>query len=173
MVAFARAGIALALLLGGPALAADDKGGRPSDRALAPLVACRPIPDARARAACYDAALDKLQQSVAERSVVVMDREQVKAGFGFGGAKPLARSPAAKAMPEQVNEIDSTIAAVVNYGYDNWGIRLATGALWRTTDSALPFPPKVGQTVKVKRASLGGYVMLLGANKSVRVVRSN
>lgn len=168
----ARAAVILALLLGGPALAAEDKG-RPSDRALAPLVACRPIPDPRARALCYDAALDKLQQSVADRNVVVMDREQVKANFGFGGTQPLPKSPAAKAQPIQVDEVESTITSVTSYGYDNWGIRIASGGLWRTTDSALPFPPKVGATIRIKRASLGGYVMYLGNNKAVRVIRSN
>lgn len=172
MAKHARAGIALALLLGAPALAAEDKG-RPSDRALAPLVACRPIPDPKARALCYDAALDKLQQSVVDRNVVVMDREQVKANFGFGGSQPLPRSPAAKAQPIQIDEVESTITAVTSYGYDNWGIRIASGGLWRTTDSALPFPPKVGATIKIKRASLGGYVMYLGNNKTVRVLRSN
>jgi hypothetical protein len=166
-----RAGIALAILLGTPALAAEDKG-RPSDRALAPLVACRPVADARARAACYDAALDKLQQSVADRNVVVMDREQVKASFGFGGSQPLPKSAAARALPEQVQEIDSTVSGVASLGYDNWAIKLASGALWRTTDSALPFPPKVGATVKIRRASLGGYVMFLGKNQTVRVLRS-
>jgi hypothetical protein len=167
-----RAGIALAVLMAGPALAADEKGGRPSDRALAPLVACRPIADPRARATCYDAALDKLQQSVADRAVVVMDREQVKASFGFGGSQPLPRSVAAKALPEPIQEIDSTVTTVQSLGYDNWAIRLASGAVWRTTDSALAFPPKVGATVKIRRASLGGYTMFLGRNQTVRVLRA-
>jgi hypothetical protein len=159
-----------AVLLAGPAQAQDK--GRPSDRALAPLVACRPIPDPRARAACYDAALDKLQQSVSERTVVVMDREQVKADFGFGGGPPLARSPAAKvAAPEPVQEVNSTIAGVISYGYDFWGIRVATGALWRTTDTGLVFPPKVGTAVQIKRGILGGYVMYIGKDKAVRVKR--
>ena len=167
----ARAGILMALLLAGPAFAAEDRG-RASDRALAPLVVCRPIPDSRARAACYDAALDKLQQSVADRAVVVMDREQVKASFGFGGSQPLPKSAAARALPEQVQEIDSTITTVQSLGYDNWAIRLASGAVWRTTDSALAFPPKVGATVKIRRASLGGYIMVLGRNQTVRVLRA-
>ncbi len=158
--------------LAGPAQAADDKG-RPSDRALAPLVACRPIPDVRARALCYDAALDKLQQSVSQRTVVVMDREQVKADFGFGGGKPLARSPAARvAMPEGVDEISATVVSTSSYGYDLWDIRLATGAVWRTTEASVAFPPKQGQTIQIRRGILGSYTMMVG-RRALKVKRVN
>ena len=160
------------VLLASPAAAADEKG-RPSDRALAPLVACRPIADVRARALCYDAALDRLQQSVTERTVVVMDREQVKANFGFGGGLPLARSPAAKVpQPEPVEEINATISVVTSAGLDLWNIRLTTGALWRTTDQSVAFAPRQGQTVQIRRGILGSYTMTVG-RRSVKVKRIN
>lgn len=170
MPAPSRMIMTLALLAAAPAWAADEKG-RASDRALAPLVACRPVPDARARAACYDAALDRLQQSVSERTVVVMDREQVKADFGFGPGPVPAKSPAARIAPEPVKEVTSTVASVISYGYDLWGIRIANGAIWRTTETGLVFPPTPGTEVHIRRGTLGSYVMFVGKNKAVRVKR--
>lgn len=166
----ARAGILMALLLAGPASAAEDKG-RASDRALAPLVVCRPIPDPRLRAACYDAALDKLQQSVADRNVVVMDREQVKQDFGFGGGPPPKRIANARSIePITVQEMASTIASVAPYSYGMWVVRLANGAIWRTSDS-MDSSPRTGAEVHVRRGALGSYVMFIGKSQSVRVKR--
>ena len=178
----ARAGILMALLLTAPALAADDRG-RASDRALAPLVVCRPIPDSRARAACYDAALDKLQQSVADRNIVVMDREQVKedrkANFGFGANQQLARvaSPkapkAARVVVEDVAEVDSTVVSAAAFGYDRLMIRLANGATWRTTEPGLATPPKAGTAIHISRGVMGGFMMRIGRARAVRALRVN
>ncbi len=178
----ARLGMALAMLAA-PAGAEDN--GRASDRALAPLVACRPMPDPRARAACYDAALDRLQQAVAARQVVVMDREQVhedrRAMFGFNGGgaparlaavKPPKLPKAARAAPaEEVEQIDSTVASMTQYGYDRWTIRLATGALWRTTEGGIPIAYKPGTNVHIRRGIMGSYIIRIGKARPLKAMR--
>jgi hypothetical protein len=159
--------VAIALGVSVPALAADERG-RPSDRALAPLVACRPIADPRARAVCYDNALDKLQQSVAERTVVVVDRDTVKTtGFGFSGGQPPRRAPV---RPQEEEEVVTTIVSATSAGYETWTIRLANGAVWRTTDD-LGFQPRSGAEARIKRGALGSYMMRIGKAPAVRVKR--
>lgn len=165
-----------------PALAQD---GRASDRALAPLVACRQIGDVRARAACYDAALDKLQQSVAARTVVVMDREEVKedrrSSFGFGGSQTVARvvapKPARTARPgapvEELEAIDSTVVSASPYGYERWTIRIATGAVWRTTEAGITLAPKPGATIRIRRGLMGSFSLRIGNARPVRALRVN
>jgi hypothetical protein len=159
--------------------------GRPSDRALAPLVACRPIADVRARAACYDSALDRLQQSVAERTVVVMDREQVKedrkTSFGFASGQALARVAAPKptrttravAKVEDVAAIDSTVVSVAPFGPDRWTIRIATGALWRTSEPGTALAPRPGMAVHIRRGVMGSYMMRVGDSGPTRAKRVN
>lgn len=178
----ARLGLALALLAA-PAVAQDN--GRASDRALGSLVACRPIPDPRARATCYDNALDKLQQAVADRQVVVMDREQVhedhKAAFGFNGGGAPARLAAVKppkatkaarpAAPEEVQEVDTTLVSMTPYGYNRWTVRIATGAVWRTTEEGFSSASKPGTEVHIRRSIMGSYIIRIGKARALKAMR--
>lgn len=182
----ARLGMALAVLAA-PAGAEDN--GRASDRALAPLVACRMMPDPRARAACYDAALDRLQQAVAARQVVVMDREQVhedrRAMFGFNSGDAPSRlaivkppkaakaSRAARGAPatEEVEEVDSTLVGMSPFGYDRWTIRIATGAVWRTTEPGFPVALKPGTEVHIRRGIMGSYIVRIGKARPLKAMR--
>lgn len=177
-----RTGPTIALLaLAAPVQAQDS--GRASDRALAPLVACRPIPDPRARASCYDGALDRLQQAVAGRQVVVMDREQVRedrrSAFGFVGEtvprpKPVRQPKSARgtaALPEDIATIDTTATSASPFGYDRWTIRLATGAIWRTTEAGIATAPRAGSPIHIRRGVMGGFLLRVGKGRTVRAMR--
>ena len=177
-----RTGVALAAaLLAGAAPAQD--AGRASDRALAPLVACRQTADPRARALCYDAALDRLQQSVASRQLVIVDHEQAtqdrRTLFGFGANRTLSEPKPAKvakvqarAVPaEVVNEIDTTVVSAAANG-EFWVLRLATGATWRTIESSnIVTTPKAGTKVHIQRSLMGGFFMRVGNSRAVRAAR--
>ncbi|UAK24920.1 hypothetical protein [Sphingomonas nostoxanthinifaciens] len=159
------------------AVAADAQdSGRASDRALAPLVNCRQTADPRARATCYDAALDTLQQAVAARRVVIVDREQVAQDrtVGFGVLVPERRLPSAPRRPSiDPVEIVSTVVSVSQYGYDQWTIRIASGAVWRTIETGLVDPPKPGAEIRIRRAAMGSYMLKIGryghATRAIRV----
>lgn len=172
--------IILAALAGAPVAAADDRHA--ADRVLSAMLACRATPDPRARATCYDAALDHLQQQIAARQVVIMDREQVaadrKSEFGFGGEAPHIPAPrAVKIKPapgeEEVVAVDSTVASAAPYGYDQWTIRLATGAVWRSTESGIPAQPRTGAPVHIHRGIMGSFLMRVGNFRAVKAIRIN
>jgi len=159
----ARIGMAAgAAALALPALAQDS--GRPADRALAPFVACRPLADPRARALCYDAALDRLQQAVAERQVVIVQRDERRAVLSLPATSP-------RAAPVLPARIDSTIVSATVTGYDRWIIRIASGTIWRTTESGLSVVPRPGLEINIRRGALGGYLMQIGKGRSVRAER--
>lgn len=168
----------LALL---PAAAFAQDSGRASDRALAPLVACRPIGDVRARALCYDAALDRLQQAVSGRQVVIVDKQQAavdrKAMFGFSLARPQpeprARDRRGTPVEEPLAAIDSAVVVARPFGYEQWSIRLANGATWRTVESGIAFEPKPGEVVHIRRGVMGSYMLRVGKGRSVRAARAN
>src|SRR3954469_25715693 len=105
---------------------------RASDVALEPLAACHAIADATARLGCYDAAAERLRQSVGDRKVVAVDKavstaavEKVKAG------------PVDEGGDDRDRFINSTVVSAISYGNDEWGVRLADGSRWRTTQAGL------------------------------------
>lgn len=177
--------LGIAAVAGAPA-GAQDVGGRAADRVLAPFIACRAQRDTAARAACYDAALDRLQGQVTARQVVIVDHEQVQQDrrtlFGFSGnrgleapkpPKPAAPPRAARASAEDVAEIDSTVTSAQPYGYDGLLIRIATGATWRTTEGGIPVPPKPGTKIHIHRGVMNGYLLRVGGYRAVRAIRVN
>jgi len=171
-----------ALLIAGaiaalPGTAWAQSGG--AARALAPLVACRGVADPRAKANCYDAALDKLQNAVAGREVVIVDKQQNnedrKALFGFNAERQLeepahARRERGPREPE-VDSVDSTVALARRTGIDHWTIRLANGATWRTLEPGITSAPDVGDPVHIRRDALGKYMMRVGKSRSMRAIR--
>ena len=134
-----------------PATAADDGA----------LRQCRALTDAAARLACYDAlplaALPPTAATAPAAAVPV-----VPAAADFGLPKP----------DEKVQEITSTIPGL----FDGWGprslIRLANGQVWQVTDDSRGVYALRDPKVRVKRASLGSFVLdIEGANLLPRVRR--
>jgi len=165
--------IALAMLSG---VARAENGG--AGRALAPLNACRVLADPRAKASCYDAALDKLQGAVDKREVVIVDKQQDnedrKSLFGFNAERtleePRVKRDRAQREPD-VEQMDSTVALSRRTGIDHWTIRLANGATWRTLEPGITSPPQAGDQVHIRRDALGKYLMRVGKSRSMRSIR--
>src|SRR5688572_476062 len=101
------------------------------------LLGCRALADAAQRLACFDRETSALDQAMARKDLVVIDRERATAAkrslFGFsvpsfgglfGGDE------------NEVKEVQSTITAVASNGYGGWTLRLADGSTWTQTDDA-------------------------------------
>jgi len=151
----------LALVLVAPAFAKD----RVSDVALEPLAACHAITDAAARLGCYDATVEQLQRSVGNRKVVAVDKavstaavEKVKAG------------PADRDGDDRDRFINSTVASAVSYGNDEWGVRLADGSRWRTTQAGLGKMPQIGAEARIRPGAIGGFILQIGRGAKVHVM---
>ena len=132
-----------------PATAADDGA----------LRQCRALTDAAARLACYDA-LPLAAPSTVSATAPPAAAAAPAAAFGL--------------LPpeEKVQEITSTIPGL----FDGWGprslIRLANGQVWQVTDDSRAVYALRDPKVRVKRASLGSFVLdIEGANLLPRVRR--
>ena len=132
-----------------PATAADDGA----------LRQCRVLTDAAARLACYDA-LPLAAPSTVSATAPPLAAAAPAAAFGL--------------LPpeEKVQEITSTIPGL----FDGWGprslIRLANGQVWQVTDDSRGVYALRDPKVRVKRASLGSFVLdIEGANLLPRVRR--
>ncbi|RZJ00770.1 MAG: hypothetical protein EON90_05915 [Brevundimonas sp.] len=142
--------------------------------ALSRVTACRAIADGAARLSCYDAAVSALDSAERQGEVVVVDRAQIgevrRQLFGFQmPAVPnlFGGDPAA-----QIDSIETTLQSATEIGRNRWVFRLADGGVWRQVDTD-PFrgQPRPGDAVRVRKASLGSFLMTVGGSRAVRVRR--
>lgn len=137
------------------------------------LIGCRAIADPAQRLACYDRQLDALNQAIAKKDVVVIDKQRATAAkrslFGFsipdfgglfGGGE------------NDVKEIASTVAKVGHDPYGAWVVTLADGSTWAQTDDAtLGLGPERGDKVVVRRGSFGAFFLRVNEQPGIRVKR--
>jgi hypothetical protein len=172
----AAAGFLAAALAAAPLAAAPPPSPKAEGRAqaLQRLIDCRKLTDNTARLACFDEAAAAMDQAEAKGDIVVVDREQARKvrrqAFGF-----TLPSLAMFEKGEKQGEIDSTtgkIAAARQNGARKWVVKLEDGAVWTQVDATeLPLDPRPGDPVRIKKASLGSYLMVIGKNGAIRAHR--
>lgn len=139
------------------------------------LVDCRKLTDNAQRLACYDAAAAAFDQAEVKGDVVVVDREQAREvrrqafGFQLPSISIFARGEAT----EDLDNSDGVIAAVRQDSGGRWTVRLEDGAVWASNGPEQLFKtPKAGMKVRLRKASLGSYLMMIdnqGGFKAHRV----
>lgn len=137
------------------------------------LMACRSMADTAQRLACYDREAAAIDQAIAKRDLVVIDKTRAtaakKALFGFsipdfGGLFG--------GDTDEVKQIQSTVK---DFGYEpgrGWVIKLADGSTWFQMDDAqLGLPPEKGQKVVVVRGSFGSFFLRLNGQPGFKARR--
>lgn len=166
--------VALLILPASPAFAQDQPQARRA-AALSQLAQCRSITDDSARLQCFDRTVEEFDSAERSGDVVVLDREQVRETnrqlFGFQVVNPFAGRTGAEPEPE-MEAIETTLRSASPTGDGKWVFRLADGSEWRQIDSgSVNFRNREGQGVRVRRASLGSYMMTIEGSRAVRVRR--
>ncbi|WP_246152642.1 hypothetical protein [Sphingomonas montanisoli] len=154
-----------------PAVAAAPEARRPE--MFDKLVACRAITEPTQRLACYDAQVSALDAAEKNDDLVIMDRKQVqetrRSLFGFTLPK---FSLGGKKLDEKddTNEIESTVQSVRRAG-NGWSFVLANDAgTWETSDG-MATAPKIGDKIRIKKATMGSFLGSVGFNRGVRFRR--
>ncbi len=165
-----------ALIFGAPAVAA-----KKGDAVSAPpaiyteLVACKNITDAQQRLACFDTKVAALESAQASNQLVIADREQVReARRGlFGLSLPRIKLfDGDEEKGDNVNEIEAKISSVRTLRGGKLLIKLDDGAVWQQTDTKTNMRrPKVGDSIVVKRGSLGSFVAKVNDGRAFKVKR--
>ena len=148
----------------------------PQDRpeTLERLMACRGIADNTARLACFDTAAGALDTAQRQGDLVVIDRAGVaetrRQLFGFEmPSLPRLFGPEGAV---EIESIESTLQSASLVGEGRWVFRLADGSVWRQIDSErVRFQNRPGQTVRVRKASLGSFMLTVDDSRAVRVRR--
>ncbi|MGZ9100067.1 MAG: hypothetical protein ACXW3O_10215 [Brevundimonas sp.] len=141
---------------------------------LSRLMACRGVADGAARLACYDAAAGALDTAERQGEVVVIDRAQVaetrRQLFGF--EMPTLPRLFGPEGATAIESIETTLQGASRNNEDRWIFRLADGGVWRQIDSdRVRFENRPGQPVRVRKATLGSYLLTVGDSRAVRVRR--
>ena len=129
--------------------------------------------DATQRLQCYDREAAAMDQAIARKEVVMIDKAKATAAkrslFGFsipdfGGLFG--------GDDDQVKEIASTVTGYGHNSDGGWVVRLADGSTWSQTDDAmLGLPPERGQKVVVHRGSFGNFFLRLNGQPGFKVKR--
>jgi hypothetical protein len=141
---------------------------------LSRLMACRAVADSTARLACYDAAAGALDTAEREGEVVVFDRAQVaetrRQLFGF--EMPTLPRLFGQDGAEPIDSIETTLRGAARNNEGRWIFRLEDGGVWRQIDSErVRFENRPGQPVRVRKATLGSFLLTVGDSRAVRVRR--
>jgi hypothetical protein len=150
---------------------------------LEPFARCRAIPAAEARASCFDSAARGLEAAVAAKDITIVSRQDVRdtrrSLFGFtlprvglfSGDDREAPGRGDRRAPEDFQEIETTITSARTVANGRVELRIAEGeAVWVTTDP-MPFPPKPGRKVRIRKGSLSNYFIAVEGERSVRGMR--
>lgn len=168
--------LAFAAVLALPAIGATPPA--PPAKSVAALQSCRTLPDAGARLACYDRAVDALSTATASGDVVIVERTEVrKARKGlFGFTLPRIDFLSGKAGNAEdaadEKELNTAITAAREIGYGKWRFTVEGGAIWETVEASMRFnDPRPGRKVLIERGSLGGYFVTVEKGARVQAKR--
>lgn len=146
---------------------------------LQAVVDCRPMTDANARLACYDAAAARLDEAEASGQVVVVDKEQARQVRRevFGLQLPsldifsrVTKGPGAAV--EDVDRVTETVKSASRQADGRWVVELESGAVWRQIDaSELANDPHPGSRAEIRQAALGSFFMKIDGQPGIRAHR--
>ncbi|MBO9576670.1 MAG: hypothetical protein J7494_13120 [Sphingobium sp.] len=105
-------------------------------------------------------------------SVAPAQRPQVGTAapaVGFGAENVRNNGGGNQAGPDSIK---AEVASSTDNGLQQWRFRLADGAIWQMTERVSLFrPPAPHEVVTIKKGALGGFMMDVGQQASVRVRR--
>lgn len=156
-------------------------GQRVEDARTSPthrLYACRGIGDPVQRLSCFDREVAALEQAVANKDVLIADRQDMREarrglfGFPLPKIRLFGGGEDDDTEVERFEEIEEALTAFVRDSTGKAAFTIASGARWVQTDSVpILGKPAVGDMVKIERAALGSYKATIGDRRAIRVRR--
>lgn len=152
------------------------KSGDKAERAelLQKLIDCRSIAEADARLSCFERQTALLENAEASREVVIIDRKQskkdLKENFGLP-VKPLVVGKADDSKDNGVTDITSTLRSARLLPSNHWLFVLEDGARWYQTEQKSLREPKPGQSIRIRKSPLGGFLANINNQSATRVRR--
>jgi hypothetical protein len=143
---------------------------------LSRVVQCRAIASAEERLACFDREVATMDAAQSSGELVAMDRQQIRRTRNslFGMTVPNLGIFGDDNDDEEASRLESTIRSVTTNAQGKWIITIADGARWLQIDTReFSVPPRAGQAIRIRRASLGSYFVNVNNQTAVRMRRIN
>lgn len=135
------------------------------------LMACRSIAAAEQRLACYDRETAAMNQAIASRDIVMIDKERARAAgrsvFGFS----IANFGGLFGSNGEIAQIDATIKSTGRNADGGWVLTLDDGSVWTQTDDWPGLDARPGKKVIVKRGTLGSFWLSIPGQNGIKVKR--
>lgn len=161
--------LALSATAAAPAIAQENRGGNAADA----VAACRAIADSTARLACFDKSSEALVRARESKDLVVLDRADVqktrRSLFGFTLPR-IKLFGGGDDGEEELKELTGKVAGVGQAEQDRWLVKLDDESRWQTIEPAT-FPPRTGDTARIKRGAMGSYMATFNRGRWIRVKR--
>ena len=165
------------LLVTAAAVLAASAAARPREPAGTPaqvqrLMGCRAIAAADQRLACYDREAAAVDQAIASKNIVMVDKEKVRAAgrslFGFS----IPNFGGLFGGEGEISQIEGTIKSTGRNPDGGWVITLNDGSIWSQTDDwPLGLPPRAGDKVVISRGIMGSFRLRLNKQPEIKVKR--
>ncbi len=145
------------------------------------LTKCRQIEEITERVVCYDNVVDSLFPMDSKDNVETITSPESSESNAVPDAQSLFGTTDAEAKRivetslaiEQISQIEAKVTDVRKSATNKLTITLDNGQIWRQLDSR-PMHLKSGETVIVRKASLGSFLMeKKSGGRSTRVKRTN
>ena len=135
------------------------------------LMACRAITAADQRLACYDRETAAMNQAIANKDLVMIDKERARAAgrslFGFS----IPNFGGLFGTNGEISQIDGTIKSTGRNQEGGWVITLNDGSVWTQTDDWPGLDARPGRKVIVKRGTLGSFWLSIPGENGIKVKR--
>jgi len=135
------------------------------------LIACRSLTAPDQRLACYDRQVTAMQQAIASKDIVMIDKERARAAgrslFGF----TIPNFGGIFGNNGEISQIDATIKNAGHNSDGGWLITLDDGSVWTQTDDWPGLDARAGKKVIVKRGVLGSYWLSIPGQNGIKVKR--
>ena len=138
------------------------------------LADCRKLTDNTVRLACYDQTAEALDQAEAKGDIVVVDREQARKvrRQAFGFSLPSITLFEKGETQEALENVADTVTTARQNSMGHWVIELKDGGTWAQIDASELFKtPKAGMTAKIRKASMGSFLMTIDNQRAFRARR--
>lgn len=135
------------------------------------LMGCRTIADAGQRLACYDREAAGVDQAIARKDIVMVDKERARAAgrslFGFS----IPNFGGLFGNNNEVSQIDGTIKSTGRNQDGGWVLTLADGSIWTQTDDWPGLDARPGRKVVIKRGVMGSFWLSIPGENGIKVRR--
>lgn len=141
---------------------------------LEALLACRAIPAADTRLACFDAAATAFEVAEQQGEVTVIDRVQARETRTrlFGLDLDTANLFGRLRQDDPVEAVETTLVSARQDGRGQWIFILADGSTWRQIDTErVTGRTSPGAQVRIRQGAIGSYLLSVSGSRSVRARR--